>query len=72
MFLVYRNKHKGRAKVGRKRNRSQMKEQENYPEEELNEIEESHLSDIKLRVMIIRILNSMKKEHRNHRKRCHI
>ena len=37
-----------------------MKEQENPPEE-LNEREASNLSDIEFRVMIIRILNSMKK-----------
>ena len=49
-------------------NRPQIKEQENPPEEELNEMEESNLSDIEFRVMIIRILNSMKKRHTNHKK----
>ena len=39
-----------------------MKEQENSPEEELNEMEASNLSDIEFRVMIIRILNSTKKD----------
>ena len=37
-----------------------MKEQENSPEEELSEVEASHLSDIEFKVMIIRILRSMK------------
>ena len=38
-----------------------MKEQKNSPEEELNEREAGNLSDKKLKVMIIRIFNSMKK-----------
>ena len=50
------------------KNRSQMREQDNSLEEELDEMEASNLSDRKFRVMIIRILNSMKKRHRNHRK----
>ena len=37
-----------------------MKERENAPEE-LNEMEASNLSDIKFKVMITRILNSIKK-----------
>ena len=37
----------------------QMKEQENFPEEKLNEMGESNLTDTELRVMIIRILNSI-------------
>ena len=45
----------------RKRNRPQIKEQENSPEEQLDEIEASNLSDREFRVMIIKILNSMKK-----------
>ena len=49
-------------------NRPQIKEQENPPEEELSEMEASNLSDIEFRVMIIRILNSMKKRHTNHKK----
>ena len=47
--------------MGRQRNRPQMKEQENSPEE-LDEMEESNLSHREFRVMIIRILNSMKKD----------
>ena len=39
-----------------------MKEQENSPEEELDESEVSILSDREFRVMIIRILNTMKKD----------
>ena len=47
--------------MGRQRNRPQMKEEENSPEEELNEMEASNISDIELKVMIIKMLNSMKK-----------
>ena len=47
--------------MGRQRNRPQMKEQENFPEE-LDEMEVSNLSDRDFRVMILRILNSMKKD----------
>ena len=46
--------------MGRQRNRHQMKEQENPPEE-LNEMEASNISDREFRVMIIRILSSKKK-----------
>ena len=37
-----------------------MKEQENSPEEELDEMEASNLSDIQFRVRTIRTLNGMK------------
>ena len=46
-----------------------MKEQDNSLEEELDETEASNLSDREIRVMIIRMLNSMKKRHRKHKKR---
>ena len=39
-----------------------MKEQENSPEEELDEMESSNLLDRQLRVMIIRIFHSKKKD----------
>ena len=54
-------KYRGAAKMGRPRNRPQMKEQENSSEE-LVEMESSNLSHRKFRVTIIRILNSMKKD----------
>ena len=46
--------------MGRQINRPQMREQENSPEE-LDEMEASNLSDGEFRVMVIRILYSMKK-----------
>ena len=48
--------------MGRQTNRLQMKEQENSPREELDEMEANNLSDKEFRVMIISILNSMKKD----------
>ena len=39
-----------------------MKEQENFPKEELNEIMASNLSDTEFKVIIIRMVNSMKKD----------
>ena len=39
-----------------------MKKQENSPEEELNEMKASNISDKEFRGMVIRTLNSMKKD----------
>ena len=52
-----RNKHKVAAKMGRKRNKYQMKEQKKPLEKELNEMEVSNLPGMEFIVMIIRILN---------------
>ena len=46
--------------MGRQRNRPQMKEQENSPEEEQSEMETSNLLDTEFQVMIIRMLNIKK------------
>ena len=54
--------------MGRQRNRPQMKDQDNFPAEELNEMEESNLSDTEFRVVVIRILSSLIKRHRIHKK----
>ena len=42
-----------------------LKNKSILPQEELDEMEARNLSDREFRVMIIRILNSMKKRHRN-------
>ena len=62
IYLIHRNKYKEAAKMVRQRNRPQIKEQDNSPEEELAEMEASNLSHIAFRVMIISILNNMKKD----------
>ena len=54
-------KYKEDDKMGRQRNRPQMKEQGNFPEE-LGKMELSNLSYIEFRAMSIRILNRMKKD----------
>ena len=46
------------------RNKTQVKEQRNSPEEELDEMEASNLSHREFRVMIIRILNGIKKKQK--------
>ena len=38
-----------------------MKEYDNSPEEELNEMEASNLSDIEFNIMVIMIIKNMKK-----------
>ena len=60
-LLIHRNKYKKANKIGRKRNRPQMKKQGNSPEEKL-EIRTSNLSDREFKVMIMRILSSIKKK----------
>ena len=62
IYLIHRNKYKEAAKMVRQRNRPRIKEQDNSPEEELAEMEASNLSHIAFRVMIISILNNMKKD----------
>ena len=51
----------------KQRNRPQMKEQENSPEEGLNEMGQA-IYDIEFKVMIIRMLNSMKSDTETIRK----
>lgn len=41
---------------------SQMKEQEQTPEEELNEIEASTVSNIEFKTLVIRVLNKLRGE----------
>ena len=69
IYLTHRNKYKEAAKVGRQRIRPQIKYQENSPEEGIEEMEENNLSDRGFRVVIIRILNSMKKDIETIKKR---
>ena len=46
--------------MGRQRNNLQMKEEEESPEKELNEIEVSKLSDIEFKVMVIRMFKEFR------------
>ena len=63
---IHRNKYKESVETGRQRNRPQMKEEENSPEDELDEMDTNNLS--------VRQCNDYKdtqqheKRHRNHKK----
>ena len=48
--------------MGRQRNKTQMKKQQKSLRKELNEMEKCNLSAIEFKVMVIRMLNSMKKK----------
>nr|KAF6480877.1 hypothetical protein HJG59_010671 [Molossus molossus] len=50
------------VKMVKQRNKSQMKEQENSIEDEINEMQLSKLSEVEFRAMILRKLNSMSKD----------
>ena len=56
-LLIHRNKHREAAKLRRKRNRSEMKEQNKTPE--LNEIEITNLSDAEFNILVIRMLRDL-------------
>ena len=45
--------------MGRRRNKSQRKEKEDYPEKELIEIEARNLSDIEFKVVCISMLKEL-------------
>ena len=47
------------AKVGKKRNMSQIKEQKNSPEKQLNKIKANNLSDIEFKVVVMRMQKSI-------------
>ena len=71
IHLIYRNKHKKTAKMRRKRNMAQMKEQNKTPEKELDKREISHLSHAEFKTLVIRMFkelsgyfNSIKKKPR--------
>ena len=49
--------------MGRQRNNLQMKEKEESPEKELNEIEESKLPDTEFKVMVTRMLKELNEKY---------
>ena len=46
--------------MGRQRKIPQMKEQEKFPEKELNEMEASNLPDIDVKSMVIKMLKELR------------
>ena len=68
LYLIHRKRHRKAAKMKRQRNMAQMEEQIKTPENELNKMEISNLSDAEFKTMVIRMLkkfseglNSIKK-----------
>ena len=55
LYLIHRNKHREAAKMRRKRNMVQMKEQSKTPEKELNEMKPSNLSDVEFKTLVLRL-----------------
>ena len=39
-----------------------MKEQENFPKKQIDEMEVSNVLDVEFKIMVIRMLNNMKKD----------
>ena len=54
--------------MGRQRNKLQMKEQENFSEEDLDEMEERNLSDKRVSSNDYKNTLQHEKRHRNHKK----
>ena len=61
-YLIHRNKHREAAKMRRQRNMAQMKEQIKTPEEELNEMEISNLSEAKFKTLVIMMLKELNED----------
>ena len=59
-LYLHRNKHREAVSVKRQRNMSQMKEQNQTPEKELNEMKTSNLPDAVFKTLVIRMLNELR------------
>ena len=59
LYLIHKNKHREAAKMRRQRNMTQMKEKNKNPEEELNRVEITNLSNAQFKTMIIRMLKEL-------------
>ena len=46
--------------MGRQRSKSQMKEQNKAPENDLNKMETSNLPDVEFKTLVIRMLNELR------------
>ena len=51
-YLIHRNKHREAAKMSRQRNLAQMKKQIKTPEQELNKMEISNLTDAEFKTLV--------------------
>ena len=59
-LYLHRNKHREAVSVKRQRNMSQMKEQNQTPEKELNEMKTSNLPDAVFKTLVIMMLNELR------------
>ena len=59
LYLIHRSKHREAAKISRQRHRAQMKEQNKTPEEGLNKMEISNLSDAEFKTLLIQLLKEL-------------
>ena len=62
LYLIHRSKHREAAKISRQRHRAQMKEQNKTPEEGLNKMEISNLSDAEFKTLVIRMLKELSED----------
>ena len=62
LHLIHKNKHREPAKLGKQRNKAQMKEQIKTPEKEQNKMEISNLSDAEFKTLVIRILKNLSED----------
>ena len=62
LYLIHRNKHREAAKMRRKRNMAQMKEQVKTPEKEPNKMQISNLSDAEFKTLVIRRLKELSED----------
>ena len=59
LYLIHRHRHREAAKTKRQRNMTEMKEQIEVPEKELNKMEISNLSDAEFKILVIRMLKEL-------------
>ena len=62
LYLMDRNKHREAAKTRRQRNMGPMKKQIKTPQEQLNEVEISNLSDAEFKTLFIRMLKELSED----------
>ena len=62
LYLIHRNKHREDAKMSRQRNVAQLKEPIKTPENDLNKMEISNLSDAEFKTLLIRMLKELSKD----------
>ena len=62
LHLIHKNKYRQAAKMRRRRNKAQMREQIKTPENDLNEMEISNLLDAEFKTLVIRMLKELSED----------